>query len=1029
MPEKKSQRWREVMLRFIELLRIDSKEVEAVDEKGSRLELWGSQTRFLNAVCDGMDKGIRRFICLKSRQVGLTTLSLVFDVFFMAMYPATIGALVTDTPKNSAANRRAIRRYVESIPKSFFGKHFAIVDDNRDFLTFSNGSRLDLLVAGARKKSWGEGSGYVFAHCCLARGTPVILEHGRIKAIEDVRVGDRVITHTGALARIVDAVGQPNTKGPMIKITPWMGHPVLCTTEHTIPTKRGIVEAKDLRLDDWLIMPVRQITGTGERHAFRLPITVSRRGWLPVVAAASGKEVVLDEELGFAIGYYLAEGSILRAAYSGKPSGITFARHRSEQRFSDRAVAALKPFITGHVKTIDRKDCLTTSVVVYGTSLATWVERIFGACDDKKIPDEVFGWGEDFCRGLLVGLFCGDGSKHGRNARAQGTRGGKLGAPRSGIKPPDKAYVLNRVVLSTIRASLANQARDLVASLGYGWGSISYEDGENHYGRMCTPCWRVSWCGAPAEKIRALMGLLVSPRGGHDYSNKYKIEKNLVFLKIKNIEKGFEEPEMFDLSVDHADHTFRTPYMSVGNTEVANYGSKEGFDSFMESLSATHPNRLLIIESTAKGFNWYRDLWVAMKKDIHTSIAVFVGWWSKDLNIIKAKDPRYATYAAAEPSGDEKELIDTVKEQYNHTITKGQLAWYRWRAAQDDADINTLYQNQPWTEGQAFVMTGFSFFATRVLQDDLQRIQNPEDPISFKGYRYLLGNDFQAGVMEPIHTMDRIDEVRLRVWEDPIDEATYAIGMDVAWGRNDWGDRTSISVWRCFADKLVQVAEYADSDVDTRQAAWVLAHLAGAYKNCLINIELTGGPGMAVMTEFDHLKDRLRSDMYRETKLRKDFAWDDFLSTARWYLYHKPDSLGAGYAKGWISSHDAKWRMLCSFKDSHTSGMLVSRSVGLVEEMLTVVQDGSEIGAPGRAHDDRVFAAGLANLAWVEWSRPGMIAQGLSYEAVMNIESQDAKNKGAAFVDQIVMRYFARQEEYEEPLSPRQQWLEDKGFA
>lgn len=623
--EKKSQRWLEVMLHFIALLRIDSKEVMAVDDRGSKLELWGSQKRFLEAVCKGMDRGIRSFICLKSRQVGLTTLSLVFDVFFMAMYPAMIGALVTDTPKNSAANRRAIRRYVESVPKGFFGKSFSIIDDNRDFLTFSNGSRLDLLVAGVRsKKIWGEGQGYVYAHV----------------------------------------------------------------------------------------------------------------------------------------------------------------------------------------------------------------------------------------------------------------------------------------------------------------------------------------------------------------------------------------------------------------TEAANFGSKEGFDSFLESLSSTHPNRLLIVESTAKGFNWYRDLWISMKKDVHTSVAVFVGWWSKDLNVIKRTDPRYAAFNS-KPSGDEKELIDAVEEQYRHIITTEQLAWYRWKAS--DADVHTLYQNQPWTEGQAFVMTGFSFFATRVLQQDMARILDPEDPITFKGYRYILGNDFHSGVMEPINDAERIEEVRLRVWEDPAPNGQYVIGVDPAWGRNDWKDRTSISIWRCFADKLIQVAEYADSDVDTRQAAWVLAHLAGAYRNCRINIELTGGPGMAIMTEFDHLKDRMRADMYRE-QLKKDYDWDDFLSNAQWYLYHKPDSIGAGYAKGWVSSHDTKWRMLCQFKDSHTSGMMVMRSVPLVEEMLTVVQDGGSIEAPGRAKDDRVFAAGLGNMGWVEWIRPGMIQNGQTYEVVLRSESEEESSKGAAFVDQIVMKFMQAQENYEEPLTARQQWLADRGF-
>jgi hypothetical protein len=626
-PAKKSQRWLEVFTEFIKLLRIDSKEVAAIDEKGSPLNLWGSQKRFLEGVCEGLDAGIRTFYCLKSRQVGLTTLSLVFDVFWLAIYPATIGALVTNNPKNSAANRRAIRRYIQSIPKGFFGKSFSIVDDNKDFITFSNGSRLDLLVAGKRSKSWGEGVGYVFCHC----------------------------------------------------------------------------------------------------------------------------------------------------------------------------------------------------------------------------------------------------------------------------------------------------------------------------------------------------------------------------------------------------------------TEVSDYGNKEGLDSFRESLASNHPNRLFIFESTAKGFNFWRDMWIAAKKDVHTSKCIFVGWWSKELNTIPIKDARFASYSS-DPTGEEKELMDAVEEQYGCKIKLTQLAWYRWRAAQDDVDASTLHQNQPWTEGQAFVMSGFSFFAVRVLQKDMERILDPEDPITFKGYRYLLGNDFQAGIMEPINDAERIDEVRLRVWEDPVPGAKYAIGCDPAWGRNDWKDRTAIEVYRCFADKLIQVAEYADSDVDTRQAAWVLAHLAGAYKDCAINIELTGGPGRAVMTELDHLRERLRSDMYREG-LKKDFDWDDYLQTARWYLYHKPDSLSAGYAKGWDSTGSSKWELMCQIKDSHTSGMLVLRSVPLVEEMMIVVQNGSEIGAPGRSKDDRMFASALSNRCWLDGIRRDMIAQGLSYEVCMRMRDEDGQSKGAAFVDQIVMRFMQNQENREEPLTPRQQWLADRGFV
>lgn len=628
MADKESKKWLDVFSAFIKLLRIDSKELAAADERGSPLNLWKSQEIFLKELCKGLDDGVRTFYVLKARQLGVTTISLAIDIFWVAMHPGTIGALVTDTEANREANRSLIKRYIDSFPKGFFGKSFTIEKDNRNFMMFSNGSRLDFLVAGTRtKKTWGEGRGYAVCHA----------------------------------------------------------------------------------------------------------------------------------------------------------------------------------------------------------------------------------------------------------------------------------------------------------------------------------------------------------------------------------------------------------------TEIANYGSKEGLDSFMESLAEKHPNRLFIFESTAKGFNHWREMYLDAGRDNLSKRRIFIGWYTKDINKIDKKDRRFALYGTLDPDPEERELIDAVKEQYNFNITMEQLAWYRWRVADESKDMQTNLQNIPWTEGQAFVMSGFSFFAVRSLQKDFARIKDPENPVTYHGYKYILGNDFHSGVMEPITSQDHVDEVELRVWEDPVSTARYVIGVDPAWGRNEWKDRHCLSVWRCFADHLVQVAEYADNNTENRQCAWVLAHLAGSYRNSMVNIELTGGPGRAIMTELDHLRERMQSELYRG-QARENYDWDDFLRNARWYLYHKCDSAGGGYPKGWEMHSGNKWEIMLQLKDAHNTGQLIIRSAPLIEEMLTVVQDGAEIGAPGKAKDDRVLGAALANRAWIDWVRSGMIAQGDTFQVVMEREARGEEEKGSPFVDQIVQSFLKRQEDFEPEPSARQKWLEDRGF-
>lgn len=621
-----NQKWLDVFMRFIGFIRIRSKEVSSVDQRGSKLQLWNSQKIFLQKLCNGLDNGIRMFYCLKARQLGVTTISLVIDVFWMAMHPGIIGCLVTDTDSNREANRDLIKSYVESFPAGFFGASFSIVANNKNFISFSNGSRLDLLVAGTRNKSnWGEGKGYAFAHL----------------------------------------------------------------------------------------------------------------------------------------------------------------------------------------------------------------------------------------------------------------------------------------------------------------------------------------------------------------------------------------------------------------TECANYGSEAGLNSFMESLAETHPDRLFIFESTAKSFNHWYDMWEEAKRDRHTKMGIFIGWWSKDVNRIGRDDSRFDIYGADDPDEDEQKLIDTVKDRYGFKVSMEQLAWMRWKQSSLSSNDNDLNQNTPWTEEQCFVLSGSSFFQTRVLQKDWERLDMQQ--VGFAGYRCWLGNDFWSGRIERIDDQERINEVDLRVWEEPVKDGVYAIGCDPAYGRNDWKDRHAISVWRCFADKIVQVAEYADNNVETRQCAWVLAFLSGTYKNSMVNVELTGGAGKAVMAEFDNLRQQLRSDMYHDKSAAK--GWDDFLGNAQWYLYTRPDTFsGGGALKGWESTHSSKFYMCNAFRDSYATNLIDISSIPLIEEMLKVVQEGSTISAPGRAKDDRVFAAMLANLTWKEQIRQRLINENYTYDRQMALESGDV-HADNVIVSNIVANFFKNAEERFENAEEPRTWLKDRGLG
>ena len=87
-------------------------------------------------------------------------------------------------------------------------------------------------------------------------------------------------------------------------------------------------------------------------------------------------------------------------------------------------------------------------------------------------------------------------------------------------------------------------------------------------------------------------------------------------------------------------------------------------------MAETHPNRLFIYESTANGFNHWRDMYYEAKRDKITKHSFFIGWWSKDINFIPKGDPRYDLYGKEVPDEEESKKIEWVKANSGVIITK-----------------------------------------------------------------------------------------------------------------------------------------------------------------------------------------------------------------------------------------------------------------------------------------------------------------------------------------------------------------------
>ena len=401
-------------------------------------------------------------------------------------------------------------------------------------------------------------------------------------------------------------------------------------------------------------------------------------------------------------------------------------------------------------------------------------------------------------------------------------------------------------------------------------------------------------------------------------------------------------------------------------TETASWGNEEGLASLLSSLAEKNPERLYMFESTAQGFNMFHDMYKTAKR-AKTQRAIFCGWWRNELYSVDPDSQLYKVYWDGKLKAEEKEWVKEIKKLYGVEINSRQMAWWRWKMYEVIKDETLMYQEFPPTEDYAFVMTGTSFFShTRCTESAKQSKKR-----DYANYRYAFGQLFQD--TEVLPSTERLSQ--LKVWEEPVDTAYYVIGADPAYGSSDWADRFCIQVFRCYANGLDQVAEFATSELNTYQFAWVIAHLAGAYKNSTLNLEVNG-PGQAVINEIRNLK-RMASAMGGPM----GHGLMDVLGSMQNYIWRRNDTLGGlSNSIGYLTTSSTKERMLNYMKDYFEREMMQILSMDTLEEMKGIVRDNGFLGAPGRGKDDRVIAAALAAVAFAEQIQPRLIANKITRE-------------------------------------------------
>jgi hypothetical protein len=333
---------------------------------------------------------------------------------------------------------------------------------------------------------------------------------------------------------------------------------------------------------------------------------------------------------------------------------------------------------------------------------------------------------------------------------------------------------------------------------------------------------------------------------------------------------------------------------------------------------------LAIIESTAKGFNDFKDVWDKAVAGENGWYPLFFPWFDDPDYRIPVTEPNF------EDTLDDYEK--KIRKEFN--LDLDQINWYRYTKKTDcNNDYDSMKQENPSFPEEAFIFSGTPVFDNNLIMNRINYLKNyykknPYISGEFKYYKIFEEETINVSITK-FRIKDKEDKnFYIRIYEKPILGYPYTIGADT---KGEGRDFFTATVCNCITGNTVAVLKSSLSN--SVEFTMQLYCLGMYYNGALIGVEINFNT-----SPIERLVDLRYFSMYqRERK-------DDFTGKLQPKWGWKTDKITRPLM---IDNHIA-------FVDEHIECFF---DIETLREMLTFVKD--ENGKPDAQsgyHDDLLFS-------------------------------------------------------------------------